>query len=108
MLVIKLKGLRYIFLEEDTKQSDYFAVNNTLAAKGCTTGLFSIACVPMLPFSFITVSTNSLPSLEELLLKRRERLCFPEQIYGDNFISPSKRCNNSNDAMNTSQKTSNY
>ena len=108
MLVIKLKDLQCIFLEGDTKQSDYFVVNNPAAAKDCTTGLFSIARVPMLPFSFTTVSTNPLPSLEELLLKRREKLCFPEKIYGGNFISPSKRCNNSNDAMNTSQKTSNY
>jgi len=63
MLVIKLKYLGCMLLEEDTKQSDYFVVDNPAAARDCATGLFSIACVPMLPFSFTTVSTNPLPSL---------------------------------------------
>lgn len=56
MLVIKLKDLGCIILEEDMKQPDYFAVNNPAAVKDCTAGLFSIACVPMLPLSITTVS----------------------------------------------------
>uniref|UniRef100_A0A8B9PHA8 Microsomal glutathione S-transferase 2 n=1 Tax=Apteryx owenii TaxID=8824 RepID=A0A8B9PHA8_APTOW len=54
------------------------------------------------------VSTNPSSCFEELLLKRRARSSFPQQIYGDNFISPSQRCNSSNDAMNTNQKIRNY
>lgn len=100
MPVRKLEDLGCIFLE----QSDPFVMNNPAAVK--TVLLFSTACALMLLFSFTTVPTSPSLSLEELVLKRRERPCFPGKIYGDNFISPSTRHSNSNRAMNTSQETS--